>query len=91
MQLNGAHTLDQYLSYLCANPSESSFMFNDILIGVTNFFRDRAPWEALASNVIPVLFEKAEDRPSGVEHRVRDRRGSVFGGHLAAREGGEGR
>ena len=42
-------------------------MFNDILIGVTNFFRDRESWLALEENVIPRLFEGKED---GGEIRV---------------------
>ena len=56
MQLNGIETLDEYLAYLRSNGAEASLMFNDILIGVTNFFRDRTPWDALAREVIPALF-----------------------------------
>jgi two-component system, chemotaxis family, CheB/CheR fusion protein len=57
MQLNGLGTLDTYLSYLRSHPNEAHALFNDILIGVTNFFRDRASWEALEKNVIPELFK----------------------------------
>ena len=56
MQINGFTTLEAYLEYMRSNASEATAMFNDILIGVTNFFRDRAPWEALAERVIPALF-----------------------------------
>jgi two-component system, chemotaxis family, CheB/CheR fusion protein len=58
MQLNGFEAPDEYLEYLRTNVGESVAMFNDILIGVTNFFRDREPWEALEKKVIPALFEQ---------------------------------
>ena len=34
-------------------------MFKDILIAVTTFFRDRASWDALQSEVIPRLFKQS--------------------------------
>jgi two-component system CheB/CheR fusion protein len=67
MQLNGYGTLTSYLKYLRTNASEAALMFNDILIGVTNFFRDRASWEALEQNIIPKLFQ---DRGGGETIRV---------------------
>ncbi|MFW6182898.1 MAG: chemotaxis protein CheB [Chloroflexota bacterium] len=57
MQLNGNRTLDAYLSQLRHDAAESRLLFNDLLIGVTNFFRDREAWDALAEQVIPRLFE----------------------------------
>ncbi len=63
MQLNGIGTLDSYLSYLRTNPTEAHALFNDILIGVTNFFRDRASWETLEKTVLPELFKnRGEDQ-----------------------------
>ena len=56
MQLNGFPTLEMYLNFLRHNPNEAQAMFNDILIGVTNFFRDRDAWAALQDKVIPALF-----------------------------------
>ena len=32
-------------------------LFNDILIGVTSFFRDREAWEQLATQVIPQILK----------------------------------
>jgi two-component system, chemotaxis family, CheB/CheR fusion protein len=58
MQLNGFVTLEAYLTYLRGNASEAQAMFNDILIGVTNFFRDQESWETLAKKVVPKLFKK---------------------------------
>src|SRR4030095_4794188 len=65
MQLNGFTTLEAYLDYLRHNASEAAAMFNDILIGVTNFFRDRDSWAALEETAIPALFNKKE-REDGV-------------------------
>ncbi|HEX5838606.1 MAG TPA: CheR family methyltransferase [Anaerolineales bacterium] len=63
MQLNGLGTLEAYLSYLRTNPDEAYALFNDILIGVTNFFRDRASWETLEKSVLPELFKnRGEDQ-----------------------------
>ena len=56
MQLGGYETLEEYQSYMRQNNDEASAMFNDILIGVTNFFRDAGSWDALANTVIPALF-----------------------------------
>jgi len=57
MQINGLETLHAYYTYMHGNASEATAMFSDILINVTNFFRDRASWEALAEKVIPGVFE----------------------------------
>ena len=56
MQLNGLSDLNKYLDYLRHNVNEAASIFNDILIGVTNFFRDRSSWERLEKTVIPALF-----------------------------------
>ena len=63
MHLNDFTTLEAYLDYLRHNPNEATAMFNDILIGVTNFFRDRDSWMMLEKKVITALLEKrnAED------------------------------
>jgi len=57
MQLNGFPTLEGYLNFLRHTPNEAQSMFNDILIGVTNFFRDHDSWQTLEKKVIPDLFE----------------------------------
>jgi two-component system, chemotaxis family, CheB/CheR fusion protein len=60
LQLNGYHTLDPYVGDLRHNPTEARALFNDLLIGVTSFFRDQEPWDALAEQVIPGLFAGKE-------------------------------
>ena len=46
-----------YLDLLRSNSAEVAALFRDLLIGVTKFFRDGPAFEALASLVIPRLFE----------------------------------
>lgn len=65
MQIHGFATLEAYLTYLHHESDEPITLFNDLLIGVTNFFRDKEAWEALAETIIPLLFEKKQ------EERVR--------------------
>ena len=64
MQLSGNETLEGYQTYMQQNSHEAAAMFNDILIGVTNFFRDAASWDALADTVIPALFAGKQEGDS---------------------------
>jgi two-component system, chemotaxis family, CheB/CheR fusion protein len=41
MQVNGTETLADYLNHLRVHPGESGALLQDLLISVTNFFRDR--------------------------------------------------
>ncbi len=50
-------TVSQYVGVLESRPEESEQLFKDLLIGVTEFFRDPNAFEALARVVIPKLFE----------------------------------
>ena len=49
--------IDGYVKYLQQNPAEVEALFRDLLIGVTNFFRDPAAYQVLEDQVIPRLFE----------------------------------
>jgi len=44
-----------YIRYLQENSQELDLLFKELLIGVTNFFRDPAAWEQLRDQAIPEL------------------------------------
>jgi two-component system CheB/CheR fusion protein len=57
MRVHQIETLDGYLALLRQDTAEASALFRDLLISVTNFFRDSDAFDSLASDVIPRLFE----------------------------------
>jgi two-component system CheB/CheR fusion protein len=57
MAVHQLDTLESYVQYLQQTPQEAEALFRDLLIGVTNFFRDPDAFGALESQVIPKLFE----------------------------------
>jgi len=57
MQVRQIASLKQYIARLRAEPDEVTLLFRDLLIGVTNFFRDPGAFEVLERTVIPALFE----------------------------------
>jgi len=59
------HKIDRiatYVRYLQENSPELELLFKELLIGVTNFFRDPEAWEKLSEEVIPALLKS---RPAG--------------------------
>ncbi|HAH26043.1 MAG TPA: chemotaxis protein CheB, partial [Prolixibacteraceae bacterium] len=57
----GIHQIDKiasYVRYLRENPAEVDILFKELLIGVTNFFRDVEVWEQLKDKVLPTLIAK---------------------------------
>lgn len=61
MGLHQLARLADYLRYLRENPRESELLFNELLIGVTSFFRDAPVWEQLKTEVIPALLARHPD------------------------------
>jgi len=57
MQVTRADAIGTYVDFLRNDPKEVSALFRDLLINVTNFFRDADAFEALKVQVIPKLFE----------------------------------
>ncbi|MDZ7705555.1 MAG: CheR family methyltransferase [Trueperaceae bacterium] len=57
LQIRGTPTLSGYLDYLRLEPAEARILYHDLLITVTNFFRDPDAFAALKAEVIPKLFE----------------------------------
>ena len=62
MAVHQITALDGYVKYLQQTPAEVEALFRDLLIGVTNFFRDPDAFTALEDQIIPRLFE---DKPAG--------------------------
>jgi two-component system CheB/CheR fusion protein len=59
--------IDDYVEHLRSNPEELSALYQDLLIGVTRFFRDRDAFAVIEERVIPALIEAT---PPGEEIRV---------------------
>jgi two-component system CheB/CheR fusion protein len=57
MRITHINTLSDYLSYIRNNPSEIDELYKDLLISVTNFFRDPEAFKTLEKKIIPKLFE----------------------------------
>ncbi len=55
----GIHQISKmpvYVRYLQENSQELDLLFKELLIGVTNFFRDPAAWGHLCKHALPALF-----------------------------------
>ncbi len=57
MQVLQAQSLEEYLGELQRDPQEVVRLFRDLLINVTNFFRDADAFQVLEKLVLPRLFE----------------------------------
>jgi two-component system CheB/CheR fusion protein len=67
MNLHGINTKDAYIQHLKKHPEEVKTLIGDLLINVTNFFRNLDAFDVLAKDVLPRLLDgKAE----GYEFRV---------------------
>jgi two-component system CheB/CheR fusion protein len=53
MLLYKLETLAEYVEHLKKNPTEAGILFNDLLINVTNFFRDSATMEHVKKQILP--------------------------------------
>ncbi|WP_093396182.1 CheR family methyltransferase [Halopseudomonas xinjiangensis] len=71
LQVNAQPDLASYLTFLHATPRETDLLLGDMLIGVTNFFRDREAFEALERDVVPQLFSFAGASESGHSQEIR--------------------
>ncbi|MBN9488604.1 MAG: PAS domain-containing protein [Alphaproteobacteria bacterium] len=57
MQVLQIHEVPDFIERLRKEPQELDILLQDLLIGVTNFFRDPLAFETLELEVIPQLFE----------------------------------
>jgi two-component system CheB/CheR fusion protein len=56
--VHGLDTLASYERFVRENPQELDLLFNELLIGVTSFFRDPPVWEELKDKVLPGLLAR---------------------------------
>lgn len=70
MQVNAVRTMASYAQLLQEQSEEAPALLADMLIGVTNFFRDREAFEALERDVLPVLFEQMDEAGDTKELRI---------------------
>jgi two-component system CheB/CheR fusion protein len=64
MALNKIEKPADYLGFLRENKSEQDALYNDMLISVTNFFRDTQSFEVLCGTIFPILLSKKTDKES---------------------------
>jgi chemotaxis methyl-accepting protein methylase len=49
--------LSSYVSYLRQNPEETKALLRDLLISVTNFFRDKKAFDVIETEILPMLIK----------------------------------
>ena len=67
MMLRRIESLDEYSTLLDSDPAEIGALYQDILIRVTEFFRDPSSFDALRQYVFPIL---CEGRPANQPMRI---------------------
>ena len=67
MQVVQIGEIAAYVDFLRNDKDEAQHLFNDLLIGVTEFFRDKREFEVLETQVIPKIFE---DKGAGQQVRI---------------------
>ena len=67
MSLHQLRRMDDYVRYMRESPQESDLLLNEVLIGVTSFFRDPPAWEQVKTEVIPALVAR---QPQGAVLRA---------------------
>ncbi|MDX1963496.1 MAG: chemotaxis protein CheB [Pirellulales bacterium] len=65
MTMAGAENLDQYAEKIATNPAELDLLYSDLLIGVTQFFRDAEIFELLIQTVFPRILRQ-DTREMGI-------------------------
>src|SRR3546814_17813030 len=67
MQVLQIDTLPEYIERLRTEPLQTELLFRDLLIGVTQFFRDPEAFEALRVRILPKLLASK----GGADDRIR--------------------
>lgn len=67
MSQNGIGDTETYARYLKEHPSETTALFKELLINVTNFFRDQEAFVTLKQDILPALLA---DKPDSYVFRI---------------------
>lgn len=70
LQVTAQPNLEAYYNYLLNHGDEAKSLLGDMLIGVTNFFRDREAFEALERDVLPGMIKASLEKDPAEELRV---------------------
>ncbi len=62
MTINQTDDIRDYVAYLSNNPGEAMALYQELLIGVTSFFRDPDAFDHLAQYGLPEIFKSASSR-----------------------------
>ena len=63
MQVVQIEEISDYVDFLRNDKDEAQHLFNDLLIGVTEFFRDKREFDVVETQIVPKIFEnKAADQ-----------------------------
>ena len=65
--INQFEKIEDYIDLLEKNDDEIEILYNELLIGVTKFFRDEEAFDELEQKIIPAIFE---ENPNNSEIRV---------------------
>lgn len=58
MNVHKISEINSYVHFLQENPKEAHILFKELMIGVTNFFRDPLVWDKLKETIIPEIVGK---------------------------------
>lgn len=61
MAIHALDSMQHYAVFLNDNPQEADLLFKELLIGVTQFFRDTAVWNYLAEQALPALLQQQNE------------------------------
>jgi two-component system CheB/CheR fusion protein len=61
MTVHKIDKISEYVHFLQENPKESNILFKELMIGVTNFFRDAPVWEKLKVTILPKIISNLQE------------------------------
>jgi len=61
MTVHKIDKISDYVHFLQENPKESNILFKELMIGVTNFFRDAPVWEKLKEDILPSIIKSQQE------------------------------